>query len=213
MPTYVLGTQVSHDGSSCLLKDGEVVVAIEKERLTRVKHDGGNDNHTVKYCLDAAGISIDDVDLVVQNANLHMFEAGGAGRDGERIAASARRVVTISHHLAHAYSAIGTAPFEEMAVMVVDGCGNSYADAMDRAGAEIPEAPPTPELGHLYFEKDSFYHYGDDRDGRCRTVWKDFSPWGTPQRYPMQPFTTMHDLAPVQWTVFLRSHLSNLGLV
>jgi carbamoyltransferase len=191
MATYVLGTHVSHDGSSCLLKDGQVLVAIEKERLTRVKHDGGNDNQTVKYCLDAAGIGIEDVDLVVQNANLHMFEAGSAGREGERLAAGARRVVTISHHLAHAYSAIGTAPFDDMAVLVIDGCGNAYADAMDLEGAQIPERPPAAELAPLYFEKDSHYHY---RDGRCRTVWKDFSPWGRPQHYPMQPFTTMHSI-------------------
>jgi carbamoyltransferase len=40
-PIYVLGTGLSHDGSSCLLKDGEIIVAIEKERLSRIKHDGG----------------------------------------------------------------------------------------------------------------------------------------------------------------------------
>ena len=40
-PVYVLGTGLSHDGSACLLKDGRIRVAIEKERLTRRKHDGG----------------------------------------------------------------------------------------------------------------------------------------------------------------------------
>ena len=44
-PVYVLGTGLSHDGSSCLLKDGKILVAIEKERLSRIKHDGGNDLH------------------------------------------------------------------------------------------------------------------------------------------------------------------------
>ena len=42
-PVYVLGTGLSHDGSSCLLKDGQIIVAIEKDRLSRRKHDGGND--------------------------------------------------------------------------------------------------------------------------------------------------------------------------
>ena len=41
-PIYILGTGLSHDGSVCLLKDGHICVAIEKERITRVKHAGGN---------------------------------------------------------------------------------------------------------------------------------------------------------------------------
>lgn len=65
-PVYVLGTGISHDGSSCLLKDGKIIVAIEKERLTRIKHDGGNDSLTVQYCLDTEGITVDDLSLVVQ---------------------------------------------------------------------------------------------------------------------------------------------------
>ncbi len=73
-PIYVLGTGLSHDGSSCLLKDGKIIVAIEKERLTRIKHDGGNDADTVQYCLDTAGIKISDLSLVVQSANFEKDE-------------------------------------------------------------------------------------------------------------------------------------------
>ena len=42
-PVYVLGVGLSHNGAACLLKDGRIAVAIEKERLTKVKNDGGND--------------------------------------------------------------------------------------------------------------------------------------------------------------------------
>ena len=42
-PIYILGIGLSHDGATCLLKDGKIALAIEKERLTRVKHEGGND--------------------------------------------------------------------------------------------------------------------------------------------------------------------------
>lgn len=34
-PIYVLGTALSHDGSSCILKNGKILVAIEKERLSK----------------------------------------------------------------------------------------------------------------------------------------------------------------------------------
>ena len=68
-PIYVLGIGLSHDGAACVLKDGIIHEAIEKERISRIKHDGGNDSLAVQYCLDAAGITIDDLSLVVQCAN------------------------------------------------------------------------------------------------------------------------------------------------
>ena len=112
-PIYVLGTGLSHDGSSCLLKDGRVIVAIEKERLTRRKHDGGNDHDTVRYCLEAAGVRPEELSLVVQAAN---FEKDSIRREryrGRRFFPENLEVpfVTLSHHLAHAWSAVGTAPF------------------------------------------------------------------------------------------------------
>ncbi|HEY6923248.1 MAG TPA: carbamoyltransferase C-terminal domain-containing protein [Steroidobacteraceae bacterium] len=192
MPVYVLGTHTSHDGSACLLKDGEIAVAIEKERVSRIKHHGGNDNDAVSYCLQAAGIDLDDVELVVQNANFDMFERRNPVRLGaDRLVERARRVVTISHHLAHMFSAVATAPFEEMACLIIDGCGNSYSDCIDKDGALIPERPPTRELEQLYFEKDSYYHYAD---GKWRTLYKDFSPGALRQGYPMQPDVTMHSI-------------------
>jgi len=71
-PIYILGTGLSHDGSSCLMKDGRIVVAIEKERLTKKKHDGYNDNETIQYCLDAEGITFKDIDLVVEKNTINL---------------------------------------------------------------------------------------------------------------------------------------------
>ena len=68
-PIYILGTGLSHNGSAVLLKDGRVCVGIEKERISRCKHDGGNDTLAIQYCLDAEGIELEDVALVVQCAN------------------------------------------------------------------------------------------------------------------------------------------------
>src|ERR1051325_5460869 len=84
-PIYVLGTHLSHDGSACLLKDGRICVAIEKERITRRKHAGGNDTDAIKYCLDLEGISVRDLDLVVQNANFGMVEQGNSWWGGPRV--------------------------------------------------------------------------------------------------------------------------------
>ena len=190
-PTYVLGVGLSHDGSACLLKDGRVQVAIEKERLTRIKHDGHNDNLSVKYCLEAANISLDEVDLIVQNENFGMLRDGNDYYRGEeRIVKDHNRIITISHHLAHAYSALGTCPFVETAVLVVDGCGSPFKDAMDAHPGAVFEAPP-PELAHLFFEKDSYYGY---QNGSLSAVKKDFSPAVGFTRQNMYPRTTMHSI-------------------
>ena len=189
-PIYVLGTGLSHDGSVCLLADGKVVLAIEKERVTRLKHDGGNDAAAMQYVLDWTGLTLDDITLVVQNENFGMFCDGNTSYNNEdRLLTDATRVVTISHHLAHAYSAIGASGFDQASVFVVDGCGNSYEDCMDVAqGTLLGEIPAG--LGHIYYEKDSYY---TSADGILQTVAKDFSPWGAQGRSLTPPFT-MHSI-------------------
>src|SRR6185312_466736 len=66
--TYVLGLNTyDHDVSACLLRDGEIAFAIAKERITREKHASGFYKEVIDYCLEAEGITLDDVDLVVRN--------------------------------------------------------------------------------------------------------------------------------------------------
>lgn len=192
--TYVLGTGVSHDGSACLLKDGKICVAIEKERVTRVKHDGMNDTDAINYCLQAEGITIHDVDLIVQNANFNSFRYGSDYFFGERPFTESMGIpiVTISHHLAHAYSTIGTCPFDEFNVLVMDGCGNAFHDCMDLQGAEIPDLNLIKMLPHLWNEKDSYYRF---KDNTYTSLVKDFSEWGhTIEGYAMHTFTTKHSI-------------------
>ncbi len=180
---FVLGINAyDHDVSACLLRDGEVVVAIAKERLTRVKHDSGFYQEVVDYCLDAAGIPLERVDLVVRNSYvlpvpeierrlLHEV------RDlymtlPERIQAlrhplfNARsdRVATVSHHLAHAYSAFAASPFREGAVMVVDGVGSYRSDVTEPVPADC-EAHP------LAREAESWYAFRDAEVRPIRKVW------------------------------------------
>ena len=171
-PIYVLGTGLSHDGSSCLLKDGEIIVAIEKERLSRIKHDGGNDSLSIDYCLQTAGIAVNDLSLVVQCANFEKDEIKKENYKGKRLFTADCPVpfVTISHHLAHAWSAVGTSPFDTCAVMVIDGCGSFYHQCDDLEGALIPAH--TNSTPGLYAEKDSYYFF----DGKnLQPVYKDFS--------------------------------------
>lgn len=189
-PVYVVGTGLSHDGSVCVLADGKVVLGIEKERLTRHKHDGGNDQIAMEYVLNRAGIKLDDVAVVVQNENFGMFREGNETYSGQsRLLTDATRVVTISHHLAHAYSAFGPCGFDQTSVLVVDGCGNAYEDCIDIAPGSLVDSVPSG-LEHVHFEKDSYYTSEGDT---LHTVAKDFSPWGT-RGWPLSPSTTLHSI-------------------
>lgn len=190
-PIYVLGTGLSHDGSAVLLKDGEVCVAIEKERLTRRKHDGGNDTIAIQYCLDAAGITLEDVALVVQCAN---FEIPLAERhQGKRLfSENEEKLFSISHHLAHAYSAAGTCPFNDCVIMVIDGAGSPYQQCMDLNQGEIAPSD-LPELSKQLFwcEKDSFYFFNGQE---LKPIFKDFSEFDTPRNNFFDHQTTRHSI-------------------
>ena len=190
-PLYVIGTGLSHDGSACLLKNGRICAAIEKERITRKKHDGGNDRLAIEYLLAAEGIGVSDLALIVQNANFGMLKCNAHWFEGQRTDFGGVPVVTISHHLAHAYSAFATSPFDEAAVLIVDGCGNAFDDCMDLDGARIPELP-TEDLAPLWHEKDSYYRFDD---AGHRALYKDFSPWGSGLKgYHLHPPTTRHSI-------------------
>jgi carbamoyltransferase len=54
-----------HDAAAALIIDGEIVSAAQEERFTRVKHDPSFPIQAIKYCLDAAGLTIDALDAVV----------------------------------------------------------------------------------------------------------------------------------------------------
>lgn len=74
---YILGINAFHpDASAALLKDGNLIVAVEEERLNRVKHSAGFPKQAVRYCLDKAGLTLDKIDHITftndVTANLYL---------------------------------------------------------------------------------------------------------------------------------------------
>ncbi len=182
-PTYILGINAyDHDVSACLLRNGEIAFAIAKERITRLKHASGFYQEVIDYCLDAEGIRLDDVDLVVRNCYvlpvddleqrlIHM-EMPLYLPEPEReqakhhplFCAQSNKVVNISHHLAHAYSGFAACPFDEGVVMVVDGVGGYRADVME-------EVPPGSDTGPLARESESYYRFSGSQLEPIKKVW------------------------------------------
>jgi len=143
----ILGVHSSHDASACLMRNGEILVAIEKERLVRSKHATGYEGlrDVVEYCLDFAGFSLGEVDhIVVQDATHRL---------GKPLVAE--RELRIGHHTAHAWAAAGLSGFTEAAVLVID-CEGSYLK-------ELPESElnTCTEQGLHCIEKESAYIFSD----------------------------------------------------
>jgi carbamoyltransferase len=196
-PIYILGTGLSHDGSSCLMRNGEIVVGVEKERLTRKKHDGFNDKLTLEYCLETEGITWRDIDLLVENNTKNRFELEDQRRRLGREIPDFVPQINIPHHLAHAYSAIGTSAFLDATVVVIDGRGSSLDNCFDAAPQVIPsEVSDVPvDCRDEWFEKVSIYAF---RNGRMETVFKDFSRLTSPNidrtQFPLAPPSMEHSL-------------------
>jgi carbamoyltransferase len=63
---YILGLSAYyHDSAACLITEGIIIAAAQEERFTRKKHDAAFPEHAIQYCLEAAGISLVDIDHVV----------------------------------------------------------------------------------------------------------------------------------------------------
>ncbi|NNM83368.1 MAG: carbamoyltransferase [Burkholderiales bacterium] len=81
----ILGVNAYHaDASACLVRDGKVVAAVEEERITRRKHTAGFPGNAIKACLEIAGISHSEIDVIAiakdPKANLHGRLLEGAKR-------------------------------------------------------------------------------------------------------------------------------------
>jgi len=129
---WILGLGLSHDASACLMHDGSLVVGIQLERLTGRKHDGRTElaNQLIDYCLEYAAIGRDSLDAIgLSHPELHHpSDMSLTGLD-----TSTQSVLHVGHHLAHAYSAFAPSGFQEAAVLVIDGHGDSYyEDDADR---------------------------------------------------------------------------------
>src|SRR3989338_2860193 len=60
----VLGINYTHDGSASIVIDGELIAAAEEERFVRQKHARGFPYNAVNFCLDRAGLDLNEVDFI-----------------------------------------------------------------------------------------------------------------------------------------------------
>jgi carbamoyltransferase len=152
---YVLGVNAYHaDGSAVLLRDGELVVALEEERFRRIKHWAGFPTESVARCLEFAGITGAEIAHVAvsRDPKANLFRKAAFALSNRMkvtnivnrtrnlrkvhdiqaplasalgIAASALpRIHFVEHHPAHLASAFFVSPFTDAAVCAIDGFGD-----------------------------------------------------------------------------------------
>ncbi len=142
-----------HDSAAALLKDGDIVAAAQEERFTRKKHDSDFPKCAIDYCLSEAGIGPEDLDYVGfydkpllkferlletylayaprgfrsfckamplwLRQKLHLPREMDRGLGGKY----RKRFVFPAHHESHAASAFFPSPFDEAAILTIDGVG------------------------------------------------------------------------------------------
>jgi len=197
---YILGVNAigHHDASACLLKDGQIIAFAEEERFTRSKHALQQyPIHAIQFCLNRAGIILDEVDYIatpwIEEENAFTASAGPVSditfslrfnKDAHQLPSFVDKVfqrkyfsftklppiVHVSHHLAHAASAYRCTPFEEAAILVVDGEGDRVSTTMAYGrGNEIhliDQFPTLYSLGQMYACITNFIGLGDMAEGK-----------------------------------------------
>jgi carbamoyltransferase len=129
-----------HDAGVSLFVDGVHAASIQLERLTRIKGDGMYPLEAINYCLDAAGITGEDIDLVCVPSQCtdisYRFWHQGKTQALLKKSFPTAKMQMVSHHLAHAASAIFSSPFRNGCFLTLDGTGgkilsNAGTSALD----------------------------------------------------------------------------------
>jgi carbamoyltransferase len=172
----VLGLSAfSRDAAAALVVDGRVVAASAEERFTRVRHDPAFPHRAARWCLRQAGLQPRELDAAVFHVKpLRQFERVLAcqlrafpdsvktfpkslftwlgdrlwirGRIAADLGLPPEKVLFCEHHVAHAAAAFLPSPFEEAAVLVVDGAGEWACTSLWRGRGNTLEP-----LGEVHF--------------------------------------------------------------
>jgi carbamoyltransferase len=153
LTTHILGISAYyHDAAACLVRDGRIIAAAQEERFTRKKHDASFPSSAVDYCLREAGITTADLSLVgfyekplvkftrlletyiacaprgwrsyLMAMPLWLSEKLWMADDiSSRLEGYEAPVLFGEHHESHASSAFYPSPFEQAAIVTIDGVG------------------------------------------------------------------------------------------
>ncbi len=136
-PIYILGISGgfhsgNYDPSAALLKNGEVLAAVEEERLSRVKHAPGTfPRNSILFCLDFAGIQIQEIDYLVFHMNTYENIADDINNYMNFHFGYCPEVRCVDHHIAHAASTYYLSGFREANIITIDFSGDKICTTLN----------------------------------------------------------------------------------
>lgn len=198
----ILGINAYHaDSSAAIFVDGKLIAATEEERFTRVKHWAGFPALAIKFCLQEAGITLEELDYIAigrdpkaKRANKLAFIAknplANAGLIMDRLKNAKNvssleeefekafgvpasvikpKIHQVEHHRSHLASAFFASPFDEAAILSIDGSGD-FTTTMIAVGKgnkiEVLDSVDFPVSAGLFYTAFTQYlgfpHYGDE---------------------------------------------------
>ncbi len=199
-----------HDSAACLVRDGRILGAAQEERFTRKKHDPRFPAGAIKYCLEEGGISARDLDytvfydkpfltferllmsyLTVAPKGLRSWLEAMPLWLGKKLyipkviqkeTGYEGDVLFTEHHEAHAASAFYPSPFDEAAILTIDGVGEwataSYGFGKGRDITLLKELHFPDSLGLLY---SAFTYFTGFRVNSGEYKLMGLAPYGVPR--------------------------------
>lgn len=199
---YILGLNAYHaDSSAAIFKDGVMIAATEEERFRRVKHWAGFPSMAIQFCLNEAGIKLEEVDHIAIGRDVnakylkkwlylltHPTDIKGVidrRKNASKVSSLeeefykldntvskekiSKKIHYVEHHRAHLASAFFASPFEESALLSIDGSGD-FSTTMIGTGSgnqiKIIDSVDFPHSVGLFYTAFTqwlgFPHYGDE---------------------------------------------------
>ena len=205
-----------HDATAVVVRDGEVVAAVEDERLSRVKHANYFPERAIRAVLEIAGVELHEVDAMANNWSKPTWDfesiqemvgrANGADELGARTYAAqpfldafgvdvSDRLHFVNHHVAHARSTYACSGFDRALVVVIDGGGDGNSGMVFRAeGGELERRQTyggAQSLGDLY--RDLICLLGYRRFDEYKVM--GLAPYGDPSVHA-EAFASLYELKP-----------------
>jgi carbamoyltransferase len=193
-----------HDAAAAIVVDGRVVAAAAEERFNRQKHSGAFPHRALRFCLDRAGLELDDVDEIAHAFDyaplkeIFALDPTSARLYAEVFSREAllaelrtacpdfppERFTQVNHHLCHAASTYLTSGWDECLAIVIDAIGETQSVSVfhgDEGRLEkLREIPANDSIGILYSLVT--LHLGFDFNSDEYKI-MGLAPYGDPQHY------------------------------
>lgn len=209
---FILGISCYfHDAASVLMRDGQLVAAAEEERFSRIKHDCNFPRNAIQFCLDQGGIHSSELsyvaffekpfrklDRILMTALQTYPQSCGVFRESmiswitdklwitttlnSELGIPKDRVLFSQHHLSHAASAYLCSPFDEAAILTVDGVGEwataTYGVGRGNHVTLLKQVEFPHSLGLLYSAFTAFLGF-EVNEGEYKVM--GMAPYGQPR--------------------------------